>query len=174
MPPAEAACYVRSDGLGGAPGRQGISEVLAAYLVPEAEDPKKPGPAVGSLPTGVAAELARVDAMHRTILAERPIEQWRLDTVRAGYQTILKRWGDNPAIEELLRTRLARVTRHEQAAEAAREFQEALAASRGRDAQVARLQQRLAAVDRAGRSTIAPSGWSSRRPAKSTAASSTR
>ena len=148
VPPAEAACYVRSDGLGGAPGRQGISEVLAAYLVPEAEGPKKPGPASESLPPGVAAEIARVDATHRAILTGQAIDQWRFDVVRADYQAILKRSGDNPAVEEALRGRLARVTRHEQAAAAAREFQEVLARTRRRDEQVARLEQRLAAVDR--------------------------
>ena len=117
-------------------------------MVPMGEDPKTLGPAPGPLPTGAMAEIGRVDAMHRAILAEQPIEQWRLDAVRSGYQEILKRWGDNRAVEEALRLRLARVTRHEQAAAAAREFQEVLARSRSRDAQVAQLQQRLAAVDR--------------------------
>ena len=148
VPPAEAACYVRAEGLRDAPRREGISEVLAAYLVPEGDDPKGRGPLPESLPPNVAAEIGRVDAMHRAILVEQPVEHWRLDTVRADYQAILKRSGDNPSVEEALRGRLARVTRDEQAAAAAREFQEILARSRRRDAQVARLQQRLAAVDR--------------------------
>ena len=58
VPPAEAACYVRADGLRHEPRREGVSEVLAAYLVPEGSDPKTPGPAAGSLPPGVAAEIA--------------------------------------------------------------------------------------------------------------------
>jgi hypothetical protein len=147
VPPADAACYVRAEGLRQPPRRQGVSEVLASYMVPVGEDPKAPGPASETLPPGAMAEIGRVDAMHRSILAEQPIEQWRLDAVRSDYQTILKRWGDNRAVEEALRLRLARVTRHEQAAAAAREFQEVLARSRRRDAQVAQLQQRLAAVD---------------------------
>jgi hypothetical protein len=148
VPPADAACYVRAEGLRQPPRRQGVSEVLASYMVPVGEDPKTPGPAPGTLPPGAMAEIGRVDAMHRSILAEQPIEQWRLDAVRSGYQEILKRWGDNRPVEEALRLRLARVTRHEQAAAAAREFQEVLTRSRRRDAQVAQLQQRLAAVDR--------------------------
>ncbi len=148
IPPAEAACYVRAEGLENPPRREGISEVLAAYLVPEEGDLKRTGPAPESLPPAVAAEIGRVDAMHRAILTNQPTEQWRFETVRAEYQAILKRSGDNPAVEEALRARLARVTRHEQAAAAAREFQEVLARSRRRDAQVAQLRERLAAVDR--------------------------
>jgi hypothetical protein len=148
VPPAEATCYVRADGLRDAPRREGVSEVLAAYLVPEGGDPKAPGPTPESLPPGVGAEIARVDATHRAILSGQSIDQWRLDAVRADYQAILKRSGDNPAVEEALRGRLARVTRHEQAAAAAREFQEVLARTRRRDDQVAQLERRLAAADR--------------------------
>jgi hypothetical protein len=148
VPPAEAACYVRTDGLQDEPRREGVSEVLAAYLVPEGGDPKAPGPAPESLPPGVGAEIARVDATHRAILSGQSIDQWHFDAVRADYQAILKRSGDNPAVEEALRDRLTRVTRHEQAAAAAREFQEILARTRRRDDQVARLEQRLAAADR--------------------------
>lgn len=150
VPPVEAACYVRAEGLEEEPTRRegGVSEVLAAYLVPEGNDPKAPGPPPASLPPGVAAEIARVDANHRAILTGQAIDQWRFDAVRADYQAILKRSGDNPGVEEALRERLARVTRHEQAAAAAREFQEILTRSRSRDDQVAWLEQRLAAVDR--------------------------
>ena len=102
-----------------------------------------------SLPATVAAEIGRVDATYRAILTAQPIGQWRLDTVRAAYQAILKRAGDNPAVEEALRDRLARVTRHEQAAQAARTIETILARSRRRDAEVAQVQQRLAAAERA-------------------------
>ena len=87
--------------------------------------------------------------MHDAILRGQPIEQWRFETVRAGYQAVLKRSGDNPVVEEALRDRLARVTRHEQAARAARTIQTTLAASRRRDTQVAQMSQRLATADRA-------------------------
>ncbi len=100
------------------------------------------------MPAGVAAEIGRVNAMHRAILTGQPIEQWRFEAVRAEYQAILKRSGDNPAVEEALRARLARVTRHEQAAAAAREFQDVLARSRRRDDEVAQLREPVAAADR--------------------------
>jgi hypothetical protein len=148
VPPTEAACYVRAEGLRDAPRREGVPERLAAYLVPESDGPRGTGTAPESLPPGVAAEIGRVDAMHRAILTQQPIDRWRLDAVRAEYQAILKRSGDSPVVEEALRVRLARVTRHEQAAAAAREFQDVLARSRRRDGQIARLQDRLAAVDR--------------------------
>jgi hypothetical protein len=103
-----------------------------------------------ALPGAVAAEIGRVDATSRAILTEQPIGQWRFDNVRAAYQAILKRAGDTPAVEEVLRDRLARVTRHEQAAQAARTIETILARSRRRDAEVAQVHQRLAAADRAG------------------------
>jgi hypothetical protein len=148
VPPVEVACYVRAAGLEDARPREGIPEMLAAYLVPEGGDTKSTAPAPESLPLGVAAEIGRVDAMHRAILTGQPVEQWRFEAVRAEYQAILKRSGDNPAVEAALRVRLAGVTRHEQAAAAAREFQDVLARSRRRDAEVAQLKQQLAAVDR--------------------------
>ena len=38
--------------------------------------------------------------MHRAILANQPIEQWRFETVRARYLALLKRAGHDPAVEE--------------------------------------------------------------------------
>src|SRR5262249_37849978 len=112
----------------------------------EWDDTKANGP--GALPPGVAAEIARVDADHRAILTTQPIDRWRLDTVRADYQAILKRSGDNPAVEEARRARLAQGTPPARTAAAAHECQESLTQGRRRDAQVALVEQRLAAVDR--------------------------
>jgi hypothetical protein len=101
-----------------------------------------------ALPVAVAAEIGRVDAMDRAIVTAQPIAEWRFDSVRAAYQAILKRVGENPAVEEALRDRLARVTRQEQAAQAARTIETLLARSRRRDAEVAQVRQRLAAAER--------------------------
>ncbi len=147
VPPAGARCYIRSEELDDEPHRDGVPEVLATYLVPQDDGQKGTGTAARALPPEAMAEITRLDRMHREILAGQPIERWALDPVRAGYQDLLKRWGDNPAVEETLRLRLARVTRHEQASKAAREFQEVMERSRRRDAQVALLEERLAAVD---------------------------
>src|SRR5262249_18609607 len=64
-----------------------------------------------------AAEIQDVEAMQRAILDNQPIQNWRFETVRAGYLSILKRVGQNPDVEEAIRLRLARVSQHEQAAE---------------------------------------------------------
>jgi hypothetical protein len=152
VPPAGAVCYIRVEGTRGlAPPRAPGSETLAAYGIEEPEDARSEAGTIStaSLPAEVAAEIGRIESMHLAILASRPIEQWRLDPVRAGYQALLKRAGDDPAVEEALRERLARVTRHEQAAQAARTFQKVLERSRRRDLQVAQVPQRLAAADRA-------------------------
>jgi hypothetical protein len=96
--------------------------------------------------------------MHRAILSDQPIEQWRFDTVRARYQAILKRAGSNPAVEEAIRARLARMTKHEQAAEAARTIQAILARSHRRDSQFAALERRHSASGRGRPRTFSAEG----------------
>ena len=149
VPPDGARCYVRTDGI--QEDRLAIptaAERLVSNQVSQ-DDPIDTEPALSEkIPADVAAEIRRIDAMHHTILASQPIEQWRFDSVRAGYQSILKRAGDNHTVEEGLRDRLTRVTRLEQASKAARTIQKTLEDSRRRDTQVAQIQNRLAVIDR--------------------------
>ena len=83
------------------------------------------------------------------------------DSIPSGpvYQTVLKRAGDNRAVEDALRDRLTRVTRHEQAAQAARTIHKTLAESRRRDLEVARVQKRLATIDRSRTRTYSAIGF---------------
>ena len=158
VPPEGSLCYVRTEGINDVtPPRPEVS--VAAYLVAEDDRAGAEQALTDAVPADVAAEIRRIDAMHHTILASLPIEQWRFDTVRAGYQTVLKRAGDNRAVEEALRDRLSRVTRHEQAAQSARTIQKTLAESRRRDLQVARIQKRLAAIDRSRTHTYSAIGF---------------
>jgi hypothetical protein len=92
--------------------------------------------------------LERIDAVHRAIVASQPIEQWRFETVRVGYQGLLKRVGNRDDLEEAIRSRLARLTRHEQAAQAARTIESILARSHRRDHEVAQVRQRLTQLER--------------------------
>ncbi len=146
VPPAGASCHVRAEALKPQPRRPAGSEIRAAYLVPQGEMERQ-AKQLEPLPPDARAEINRLDRMHRSILVDQPMDRWNLQPVRAGYQEILTRWHDQPAVEEALRTRLARVTRHEQASSAAREFQAVLARSHRRDAQVALLERRLAELD---------------------------
>ena len=82
-----------------------------------------------------------------------------IESVRADYQALLKRAGENPAVEEALRDRLSRVTRHEQAARAARTIQTILARSWRRDLQVAQVRQRLAAAEQSRTRTYSAIGF---------------
>jgi len=156
MPPAGVVQYVRADGTRPATSqRNAAAERLAAY------EPTQDGPATAekrhppeaqpgaraknsseNLPSDLASEIANVEAIHRAILSDQPIDQWRFETVRARYQAILKRAGANPSVEEAIRGRLARVTQHEQAAEAARTIQTILARSHRRDSQLAAAERR--------------------------------
>ena len=82
------------------------------------------------------------------VIASQPIEQWRFETVRAGYQDLLKRAGDQIELEEALRTRLNRLTQYEQAARAARTIESILAKSHRRDSEVDLVRQDLARLER--------------------------
>jgi hypothetical protein len=103
------------------------------------------------LPPAIASEIRSIEAIRRSIMAGGPIEQWQFETVRARYQALLKTGASDPAIEEAIRVCLARVTRHEQAAKAARTIQAILAESHRRDREVAELESRLRSAT-AGRS----------------------
>ncbi len=149
VPPESAVCYLRSEGIGEAsPPSPPVPERLATYRVGEDDRAGAEMIPLTGLPADIGAEIQRFDGMHRAIVVNQPIEQWRFESVRAGYQSVLKRAGNNSEVEEALRVRLARVTRHEQAAQAARTIQATLASSRRRDSQVAQTRQRLAAADR--------------------------
>jgi hypothetical protein len=86
--------------------------------------------------------------MHRAIVASQPIEQWHFETLRAGYQALLKQVGDRVDLEDTLRARLGRVTEHERAARAARTIEEILARSHRRDSEVAAVRRDLAQLER--------------------------
>jgi hypothetical protein len=151
VPPAGIARYVRADGTRPASSqRDRPAERLAAYESTE-DGPSnveklstsslqlggRADPSSENLPPDIASEIAKVEAVHRSILCDQPIEKWRFDTVRARYQAILKRGSGGPSVEEAIRSRLERLTQHEQAAEAARTISAILARSHRRDNQVA-------------------------------------
>jgi hypothetical protein len=100
------------------------------------------------LPPEFASELERLDAMHKTIVASQPIEHWRFEPVRLGYQALLKHTGDRADLDEEIRTRLAGLTQHEQAAQAARAIEAILAKSHRRDQEIAQVRQRMAQLER--------------------------
>src|SRR5262249_43278815 len=123
-------------------------ETRAAYLAAVDADSAPANIPSAVLPADIAAEIARIEARHASIMASQPIERWRFETIRADYLTLLKRAGEKPDVEEALRERLSQVTRNEQAARAARTIQTILARSRPRDLEVAEIHQRLAAAER--------------------------
>jgi hypothetical protein len=120
--------------------------VRAAYEEPVSQQTRRePAPARPRdlWPADFSTDLERIDGMYRTIIASHPPEQWRFETVRAGYQSLLKRAGDHADLEDTLRTRLARVTQSEQAARSARTIELILARSHERDRRVDRIRRDL-------------------------------
>jgi hypothetical protein len=86
--------------------------------------------------------------MHRAILSNPAIDQWRFETVRARYLAILKCAANDPDVEDAVRLRLAEVTRHEQAAEAARTIRRLMAESHRRDWEINEVKRRIAGATR--------------------------
>jgi hypothetical protein len=156
VPPADLLSYVRASGvrwLKPESPQAGAAETRASY-----EESTPPGqtatpqfsPPAGSSswPPGTAAELQRIDGVFQTIISSQPIEQWRFETVRAGYLGLLKRSGDQRDLEDALRTRLSRLTQHEQVAKAARTIESILVQSHRRDTQVAAVRKELSRLER--------------------------
>lgn len=122
-----------------------VDEIQATAFVPAQDAPSSPEK---PLPVAFKTEIENIESMLRAIISDQPLEQWRFEAVRAGYQAILKRSGADPVVEEIVRVRLARVTQYEQAAQAARTIEEVLARSHRRDREVAKVERKLAAVGR--------------------------
>ena len=99
-----------------------------------------------SLPPDLAAEIAPIDGSYRAVL-HQPLEQWRLEPIRASYEGLLGRM-TNPDAQAAIRARLERVGRHADAAESARAFRAILERSRRRDREVAAIRSRMVNDDR--------------------------
>jgi hypothetical protein len=153
VPPPDHLAYVSADGIRwarAAPSKSSAAEMRASYEVPmpsstgRSQDGTPPSP----WPPDISAELERIDQMYRAIISSQPLAQWRFETVRSDYQSLLRRARDHDDLEEAIRTRLARVTRSEQAAQAARTIETILARSHRRDLEVAQIRQQLVTSER--------------------------
>jgi hypothetical protein len=149
VPPADLACYVRADGtrkIDSAPAP--AAEIRASYEVPQEERPPAVRPASNGLPPDIKAEIDSIESMALSIKKSRPPGQWQFEPVRARYQDLLKRPGNNAAVEDAIRARLADLTRFDEASAAARKIDAMLAASHDRDQEVSALERRLAGAAR--------------------------
>ncbi len=158
-PPAERF-YIRAEGTKAerrvdTEKRDSKPEYLAARYAPPPAVAAEPE----NLPAGIAAEIAKIEAIEQTIVANHPIEDWRFDSVRSRFQAVLKSAGQAPDVEDAIRRRLARVTQYEQAAQAARQIQTILARSHGRDREVAEARRRIAAAGRTHARAFAAVGY---------------
>jgi hypothetical protein len=104
---------------------------------------------VDTLPVKYAAQIKAVDEIYCSMRQSQPIAQWQTATVRSRYQSILTSAGDDAAVEEAIRGRLALVTKDDQAVLAARTIESILAESHRRDTDVAAVKRRVAAAGRA-------------------------
>jgi hypothetical protein len=148
-PPRDQCCYIRAGRTRALRAAQHATEALqAAYVTVHHALSAPPGPGTENLPAAVASEIEKIEAIERSMITNYPIEDWRFESARSRFGAILKSAGDNPAVEEALRVRLARVTEYEQAAKAARQIRTILAESHARDREVAAVERRIAAAGR--------------------------
>jgi hypothetical protein len=148
VPPAELACYIRGDGAR-TQGPQATAPVLdsqSGYVAARYATTNPNDTRLDNFPANYAAQIKDVDELHRSMRLSQPVAQWRTETVRSRYQSILKSAGNEPAVEEAIRWRLTSITRDEQAVQAARTIESVLAESHRRDAEVAAVKRRVAAV----------------------------
>lgn len=96
----------------------------------------------------ITAAFERLDLARRAAVTGQAVESWRFDSVRAGYEGMLKTHHDNPAVQAEIRARMADLSRLEAAAEAARKVEAILSRSHQRDQGLARMAQSLEAQER--------------------------
>ncbi len=146
-PPPEEACYIRAAATRPLARPQlPLSETQAAYENTHDAATTHGKPQAEDLPAEFASAIASIEAAHRSILKGQPIDEWRLEPVRARYEALLKTARDSPAAEEAIRVRLAQITKQEQAAKAARTIEAILAGSHRRDREVAGVRDQITAA----------------------------
>ena len=148
VPPAEIACYIRGEGISAVELPQAVAAANARPGYADAQYARTDFTDTGleKVPANYAAAIKGVDDTHRSMRLSQPIAQWRTETVRSRYLSILKSAGNNPSVEEAIRGRLALLTGDEQAAQAARTIESVLAESHRRDGDVAEVKRRIAAA----------------------------
>jgi hypothetical protein len=148
VPPPALACFIRSDGVRNVelPPSAPAAHSQPGYVPARYARSNPNDSGLEHLPATYAAAIKAVDDTHRSMRLSVPIVQWQTESVRSRYQSILKSAGNDPAVEEAIRRRLASLSRDEQAAEAARTIESVLAESHRHDRDVAALKRRLAAA----------------------------
>jgi hypothetical protein len=99
-------------------------------------------------PPEITAAFERLELARRAAMTGQPVEAWRFDSVRAGYEGLLKEHRDAPALQAEVRSHLAALSRLEAAAEAARKVDAILMRSHRRDQDLDQMSRSLAAQAR--------------------------
>ena len=128
--------------------------VRASYDEPAADDDgfaSAPGPAPADRiwSPEIADAFNRLEVAQRAAMAGQPVENWRFETVRAGYERMLKEHQDDAILRGEIRRRLGELARLERAAAAARKAEAILNKSHRRDEQLARIRRNLDDQERA-------------------------
>jgi hypothetical protein len=118
-PPSGEVRYVRVEGVRRDPPQVISAKRVQSELDPDVE-PAAFRPGIPPAPAGIAADLAPIDALHRSILAE-PMDRWDLEPARRRYTALLARVSESTATAAI-QARLDRLDREAEIAQAARKF----------------------------------------------------
>ncbi len=121
---------------------EGLADPSASLPQTERQVSYQPESSEADLPAEVAAELASIAAMTRSVKAGS-VEIWNLDPVRGRYESLLRQFSDNPSVKAVAQPRLDQAIRDIELAKAARRLAQLLQDSGERDAEVERLQRSL-------------------------------
>ncbi len=94
-------------------------------------------------------ELKRVDGLLLAETASKPVEEWRLESVRSAYEALARQVAGDAERRRVVEDRLKKVDGLERTAEAARKFVAATSKSLELDREFDRLERRLIDAERA-------------------------
>lgn len=94
-------------------------------------------------PREIAEAFGRLETAQKAAITGQPVEAWRFEPVRAGYEGLLKAHAEDAALQAEIGRRLARLSRLERASEAARKVEAILGKSHRRDQNLSLLKQSL-------------------------------
>lgn len=131
-----------------------VALAIAAGAPPTNRPPRVQSAAAEVQPTAFAApdedpELKRIDGMLLAETAGRPVEDWRLESIRSAYEALSRQVAGDPERRRIVDDRLKRLEGLERASVAARGFVAAVSKSRELDGAFARLERRLEDAERA-------------------------
>ena len=123
-----------------------LAAVLCGWLAdpPAAAGQRAEASAAIVFPFEIALEVARLETLHRSIL-RGPADSWQLESVRTGYESAITRTSNTEVIQ-ILQARLDAIAAQAEVARSSRRIATLMSRSKRRDAEIAEVNRKLAAL----------------------------